>query len=50
MTRNIDQKPLRTEQERMVGAEIEKIFNESADAVETRLENFPKYVRRQHLT
>ena len=34
----------------VVGAEIEKIFNESADAVETRLENFPKYVRRQHLT
>src|SRR6266571_1414647 len=50
MTRNIDQKPLRTEQERMVGAEIEKIFNASDDAVETRLENFPKYVRRQHLT
>jgi len=50
MTRNIDQKPLRTEQERMVGAEIERIFNASEDAVETRIENFPKYVRRQHLT
>jgi hypothetical protein len=50
MSRNTDTKPLRTEQERLVGEEIEKIFNASPDAVETRLENFPKYVRRQHLT
>jgi hypothetical protein len=50
MTRNTESKPLRTEQERMVGQEIEKLFNDSGDAVETRLENFPKYVRRQHLT
>lgn len=50
MTRDIDHKPLRTEQERMVGAEIEKLFEASGDAIETRLENFPKYVRRQHLT
>ncbi|HKV89432.1 MAG TPA: TylF/MycF/NovP-related O-methyltransferase [Candidatus Dormibacteraeota bacterium] len=49
-TRPTDHKPLRTEQERMVGAEIESIFNSSHDPVETRLENFPKYVRRQHLT
>jgi hypothetical protein len=34
----------------MVGEETEKVFNASADAIETRLENFPKYVRRQHLT
>jgi len=46
----LQDKPLRTEQERMVGAEIEKIFNASGDSVEVRLENFPKYVRRQHLT
>ena len=50
MTRNTESKPLRTEQERMVGPEIEKIFNASSDPVEVRIENFPKYVRRQHMT
>ncbi len=50
MARSTDSKPLRTEQERLVGEEIEKVFHASSDAVETRLENFPKYVRRQHLT
>ncbi|HEY1455007.1 MAG TPA: TylF/MycF/NovP-related O-methyltransferase [Candidatus Dormibacteraeota bacterium] len=50
MSRTTDPKHLRTEQERMVGPEIEKIFNASEDPVEIRLENFPKYVRRQHLT
>jgi Macrocin-O-methyltransferase (TylF) len=50
MTRNTDSKPLRTPQERLVGMELEKVFSASTDAVETRLENFPKYVRRQHLT
>ena len=39
-----------TEQERTVGREMEKVFSASSDPVETRLENFPKYVRRQHLT
>lgn len=34
----------------MVGEELEKIFTSSSDAVETRLDNFPKYVRRQQLT
>jgi hypothetical protein len=34
----------------MVGEETEKVFNASNDPVETRIENFPKYVRRQHLT
>ena len=29
MTRSTDSKPLRTEQERMVGPEVEKIFNAS---------------------
>lgn len=48
--RGMDSKPLRTPQELMVGEETEKVFNASDDAVETRLENFPKYVRRQHLT
>lgn len=50
MSRNTDSKPLRTDQERAIGPEIEKIFNASTEPVETRLENFPKYVRRQHLT
>ena len=50
MTRNTESKPLRTDQERMVGPEIERIFNASPDPVEVRIENFPKYVRRQHLT
>jgi hypothetical protein len=49
-TRGADAKPLRTPQERMVGEEVEKVFNASGDPVQTRLENFPKYVRRQHLT
>src|SRR3981081_235434 len=48
--RGTDSKPLRTPQERMVGEETGKVFNASTDAIETRLENFPKYVRRQHLT
>lgn len=42
-------KPLRTEAERQVGKNIERIFLASADSVEHRIENFPKYVRRQHL-
>jgi hypothetical protein len=50
MTRNTESKPLRTDQERMVGPETAKIFEASADSVEVRIENFPKYVRRQHLT
>jgi len=39
----------RTATENEVGKEIEKIFLACPDPVETRLENFPKYVRRQHL-
>ena len=39
----------RTDVENDVGRTIEAIFNRSAESVETRLENFPKYVRRQHL-
>lgn len=43
-------KPLRTSTEREVGPAIERIFTaNSADSVEIKLENFPKYVRRQHL-
>jgi hypothetical protein len=39
----------RTETEIAVGRETAEIFGRSPDSVETRLENFPKYVRRQHL-
>jgi macrocin-O-methyltransferase TylF-like protien len=42
-------KPLRTETERRVGENIERIFLESPEKIEIRLENFTKYVRRQHL-
>jgi len=42
-------KNLRTEAERQVGPNIERIFNECSDSVEVKLENFPKYVRRNHL-
>jgi hypothetical protein len=42
-------KKFRTAAEEEVGANIERIFNASADSVSVRLENFPKYIRRQHL-
>ena len=35
--------------EQEVGKLIERIFVSSPDSIETKLENFPKYVRRQHL-
>jgi hypothetical protein len=42
-------KDLRTPSEIEVGKNIERIFNECADPVDIKLQNFPKYVRRQHL-
>lgn len=39
----------RTEAELQVGETIASIFDRSTDCTETKLENFPKYVRRQHL-
>jgi hypothetical protein len=39
----------RTDVEKQVGQENARIFERSPDSVEVRLENFPKYVRRQHL-
>jgi hypothetical protein len=42
-------KVYRTETENEVGRQIEAIFERSPEPVEVRLENFPKYVRRQHL-
>jgi hypothetical protein len=42
-------KKFRTEAEQQVGANIARIFEACPDSTETKLENFPKYVRRQHL-
>lgn len=42
-------KRFRTEKELEVGKSIENIFNKNPDSVELKLENFPKYVRRQQL-
>ena len=42
-------KVYRTEEEDDVGREVQTIFESCSDPVEVRLENFPKYVRRQHL-
>lgn len=39
----------RTTIETEVGKNIERIFNTSSDPTEIKLENFPKYVRRQQL-
>src|SRR5437899_9006786 len=42
-------KSLKTSIEQEVGRDLEKLFVNSTDSIETKLENFPKYVRRQHL-
>ncbi|MBF0544817.1 MAG: class I SAM-dependent methyltransferase [Candidatus Riflebacteria bacterium] len=42
-------KKFRSPQEIEAGRNIEKIFDNCKDTVEIKLENFPKYVRRQHL-
>ena len=42
-------KSLRTETEQQVGKNTERIFTDCRDSVEIKLENFPKYVRRQYL-
>lgn len=42
-------KKFRTAVEEEVGGNIERIFNASTDPVAVKLENFPKYVRRQQL-
>lgn len=42
-------KRFRTEEEIKVGPQISDIFNRNPDSVEIKLENFPKYVRRQQL-
>jgi len=42
-------KKFRTTAEQQVGKNIGAIFEKCPDSIETKLENFPKYVRRQHL-
>ena len=42
-------KKFRTADEQEVGRNIERIFTACPDSVEIKLENFTKYVRRQHL-
>lgn len=39
-------KSFKTKQEQIAGKNIENIFNNCADSIETKLENFTKYVRR----
>lgn len=39
----------RTPVEEQIGPSLARIFSACPDPLETRLENFPKYVRRQHL-
>jgi hypothetical protein len=40
----------RTEAEKMIGQKIEHIFLQCSDSVETKLDNFTKYIKRQRLT
>lgn len=42
-------KKFRTPSEEKIGKNIEDIFNRCPDPIEIKLENFTKYVRRQHL-
>lgn len=41
---------LRTEAERLEAGENKKLFDENPNPWESKIENFPKYVRRQNLT
>ncbi|MEW6409355.1 MAG: TylF/MycF/NovP-related O-methyltransferase [Nitrospirota bacterium] len=40
----------RTKIEREVGKKLEKVFSNCPDSIEDKLDNFPKYVKRQKLT
>jgi macrocin-O-methyltransferase TylF-like protien len=42
-------KAFKTAIEQEVGARVEEIFLRCTDSISVKLENFPKYVRRQHL-
>ena len=45
----MDDKPLRTPLEKQVGENVARLFDACEDTTEIKLENFTKYVRRQHL-
>jgi hypothetical protein len=45
----VDKKPLRTEAETETAAAVSRIFDRCPDSTQIKLENFTKYVRRQHL-
>jgi hypothetical protein len=45
----VESKPLRTQTERDVASRTAEVFAACTDSVEIKLENFTKYVRRQHL-
>jgi hypothetical protein len=40
----------RTKEEKDVGKKIERIFKKSPESIETKLDSFPKYIKRQKLT
>lgn len=42
-------KSFKSDIEKQVGKNLERIFDESPESTEVKLQNFPKYVRRQHL-
>lgn len=42
-------KSFKTETEQAAGKSLENIFVNCSDSIEAKLENFPKYARRQHL-
>src|SRR6266404_1313090 len=48
-TRSELMKSFKTETELEVGKSLENIFVNCPDRIETKLESFPRYVRRQHL-
>ncbi len=41
---------LRTKEEKEAGKKLEKVFVDSPDSIEIKLENFTKYIKRQKLT
>ena len=40
----------RSQEEKEIGKRLERIFTQCSDTLEEKLENFPKYIRRQRLT
>ncbi|HZU28931.1 MAG TPA: TylF/MycF/NovP-related O-methyltransferase [Bryobacteraceae bacterium] len=44
-----DRKPLRTDVEKDSAVAVARIFEQCSDSTQVKLENFTKYVRRQHL-